>query len=59
MNNVEWLKDYGDLVKAANDEPKFLEELQQGVGKHRPGLRRPSYRRADVGRTVSASRAAR
>jgi hypothetical protein len=37
MNNVEWLKDYGDLVKAANDEPKFLEELQQGVGKHRPG----------------------
>jgi hypothetical protein len=37
MNNVEWLKDYGDLVKAASDEPKSLEELQQGVGKYRPG----------------------
>lgn len=37
MNNVEWLKDYGDVIQAARDEPKSLEELQQGVGQKRPG----------------------
>jgi hypothetical protein len=37
MNNVEWLKDYHDLVQAARDEPKTFEELQQGVGQRRPG----------------------
>jgi hypothetical protein len=37
MNNVEWLKDYHDLVQAARDEPKTFEELQQGVGQLKPG----------------------
>jgi hypothetical protein len=37
MNNVEWLKDYHDLVVAARDEPKTFEELQQGVGQSKPG----------------------
>jgi len=37
MNNVEWLKDYHDLVRAARDEPKTFEELQQGVGQRKPG----------------------
>jgi hypothetical protein len=37
MNNVEWLKDYHDLVQAARDEPKTFEELQQGVGQRKPG----------------------
>ena len=37
MNNVEWLKDYHDLVQAARDEPEPLEELQAGVGLKRPG----------------------
>jgi len=37
MDNVEWLRDYHDLVQTARDEPKTLEELQQGVGQHRPG----------------------
>jgi hypothetical protein len=37
MNNVEWLKDYHDLVQAARDEPKTFEELQQGVGQSKPG----------------------
>ena len=36
MNNVEWLKDYHALIQAARDEPKTLEELQQGVGQSRP-----------------------
>jgi hypothetical protein len=37
MNNVEWLKDYHDLVQAARDEPKTFEELQRGVGQPKPG----------------------
>ncbi len=37
MNNVEWLKDYGDVVQAARDEPKSFEELQEGVSQRRPG----------------------
>jgi hypothetical protein len=37
MNNVEWLKDYHNLIHAARDEPKSYEELQGGVGKRRPG----------------------
>jgi hypothetical protein len=37
MNNVEWLKDYHNLIHAARDEPKSYEELQDGVGKRRPG----------------------
>jgi hypothetical protein len=37
MNNVEWLKDYHDLVRAARDGPKTFEELQQGVGQSKPG----------------------
>ena len=37
MNNVEWLNDRQDLIQAARDEPKTLEELQAGVGQARPG----------------------
>jgi hypothetical protein len=37
MNNVEWLKDYHNLIQAARDEPKTLEELQANVGLKRPG----------------------
>lgn len=37
MNNVEWLDGHHDLVQAARDEPKTLEELQAGVGLNRPG----------------------
>ena len=37
MNNAEWLKDYRDLVQAARDEPKSLDELQANVGLKRPG----------------------
>jgi hypothetical protein len=37
MNNAEWLKDYHDLVQAARDEPKSLDELQANVGLKRPG----------------------
>jgi hypothetical protein len=37
MNNVEWLKDYHDLIHAARDEPKSYEKLQDGVGRHRRG----------------------
>jgi hypothetical protein len=31
MNNVEWLRDYHDVVQASRDAPKSLEELQQAV----------------------------
>lgn len=37
MINAEWLKDYRDLVQAARDEPKSLDELQANVGLKRPG----------------------
>jgi hypothetical protein len=37
MNNVEWLKDYHNLIQVARDEPKTLEELQAKVGLKRPG----------------------
>lgn len=35
--NVEWLNDYHDVVQAARDEPKALDELRAGVGLGRPG----------------------
>lgn len=37
MRNVEWLNDYHDVVQAARDEPKALDELRDGVGLKRPG----------------------
>jgi hypothetical protein len=37
MNNVKWLRDYHDVIQAARDEPKSLEELQANVGLKRPG----------------------
>lgn len=37
ISNVEWLKERQNLIHAARDEPKALEELQAGVGKRRPG----------------------
>lgn len=37
MRNVEWLNDYHDVVQAARDEPKTLDELRAGVGLGRPG----------------------
>jgi hypothetical protein len=37
MNNVEWLKDRQDLIRAARDELKTYEELQAGVGQNRRG----------------------
>jgi hypothetical protein len=37
MNNVEWLRDYHDVVQASRDAPKSLEELQQAVNDPKPG----------------------
>ncbi|ABD87366.1 hypothetical protein [Rhodopseudomonas palustris] len=37
MNNVEWLRDRQDLIRAARDSAKTYQELQDGVGKKRPG----------------------
>jgi len=37
IRNVEWAKERYDLIHAARDEPKSYEELQDGVGKRRPG----------------------
>jgi hypothetical protein len=37
MNNVEWLRDYHDLIQASRDAPKSLEELQQAVNDPKPG----------------------
>jgi hypothetical protein len=37
MNNVEWLRDYHDVVQASRDVPKPLEELQQAVNDPKPG----------------------
>lgn len=37
INNVKWLRDYHDVIQAARDEPKSLEELQANVGLKRPG----------------------
>jgi hypothetical protein len=37
MNNVEWLRDYHDVVQASRDAPKSLEELQQAVDDPKPG----------------------
>jgi hypothetical protein len=37
MNNVEWLRDYRDVVQASRDAPKSLEELQQAVNDPKPG----------------------
>jgi hypothetical protein len=36
MNNVEWLRDYHDVVQASRDGPKSLEELQQAVDDPKP-----------------------
>jgi hypothetical protein len=36
-NNVEWLRDYHDVVQASRDGPKSLEELQQAVNDPKPG----------------------
>jgi len=37
MNNVEWLRDYHDVVQASRDAPKSLEELQQAANDPKPG----------------------
>ncbi|HEY0330230.1 MAG TPA: DUF2019 domain-containing protein [Rhodopseudomonas sp.] len=37
MNNVEWLRERQDLIRAARDPAKTYQELQDGVGKKRPG----------------------
>ena len=37
MNNVEWLNDRQDLIQAARDEPRTLEDLQARVGLGQPG----------------------
>lgn len=37
VNNIGWLKDRQNLIRAARDEPKTFEELQAGVGPSRPG----------------------
>jgi hypothetical protein len=37
MNEIEWLESYQDLIQAARDPPKTMRELQNSVGKGRPG----------------------
>lgn len=37
MNEIEWIERYQDLVQAARDPPKTMRQLQNGVGKGRPG----------------------
>jgi hypothetical protein len=37
MRTVEWLRDWHDVVLAARDGPKPLQELMDGVGQTRPG----------------------
>ena len=37
MNNVEWLRDYHDVVQASRDAPKSVEELQQAVNDPKSG----------------------
>jgi hypothetical protein len=37
MNNVEWLKEYHDILQAGRDEPKTFQELQQGLREAKAG----------------------
>jgi hypothetical protein len=37
MNNVEWLKEYHDILQAGRDEPKTFQELQQGLREDKAG----------------------
>ncbi|QDL96765.1 zinc carboxypeptidase [Rhodopseudomonas palustris] len=37
MRSVEWLRDWNDVILAARDTPKPLQELMNGVGQARPG----------------------
>jgi hypothetical protein len=37
MRSVEWLRDWNDVVLAARDGPKSLQDLMDGVGQVRPG----------------------